>query len=145
MPPLGIGRGLDPLGRTAVDHAQDSAPLLSLSHDHLDRIRGGTENGANFGNFTDAAQHIDGIAVAHRDHEDMAGCQRLGVRGRISLQFAIVAIDADQARSGGFVKRDAEFHLRRRVDHGFIEILHRLDEVTLAHDDVAVLGDFEAD
>ncbi len=57
----------------------------------------------------------------------------------------IVAVDADEAGAGGFVERDAEFHLRHGVDDGLVEILDGLDEVAVAHDDVAVFGDHQAD
>jgi len=144
VPPLRVSLGFDAFGRAAVNHAQDSAPLFGLGHDGLDWIGGGTENGANFGNLTDAAQHVDGIAVAHSNHENMAGRQRLCIVGGITLQFAIIAVDPRQACSGGLIERDTEFHLRGRVHHGFVEILHRFYEVALADDEVAVLRDLEA-
>ena len=39
-------------------------------------IRGGAEDGADFRHVFDAAQYVDGITFAHRDHEDMARRER---------------------------------------------------------------------
>ena len=80
-----------------------------------------------------------GIAVAQSDHEGVSGGDGLRVFGGDAFELGIVAVDADQAVAGGFVEGNAEFHLRDGVDDGLVEILDGLDEVAVAHDDVAVL------
>src|SRR6185503_524901 len=42
-------------------------------------------------------------------------------------------------------ERNAEFHVRHGGDDSLVEILNGLDEVAVAHDDIAVLRDHQAD
>ena len=107
------------------------------------RIGGGAENGADFGHVLDAAEHIDGIAVAHGDDENVSGGQRGGVTNGQGLEIGVIAVGAGKARTGSFVERDPELHLRHGVDDGFVDVFHRLDEVGLPDDDVPTLGDFQ--
>ena len=109
----------------------------------LDRIGRGAEDGADFRDILDAAEHVDRVAVAHGDHEDVAGAHGGGVAGGQGLEGFVVAVHARETRPGGFVERDAELHLRHRVDQRFVEVFHGLDEVRLAQNDVAALGNFE--
>ncbi len=144
MPPLDVGLDLDALGRAAVDHPQNSAPLLGLSDDHLDRVRSRTEDRTHLRDFPNPAQHIDRIAVAERNHERMSGGDGLRVTSGIGLEIRVISVGPRQACAGGFVERDAELHVRRGVHDRFVEILHCLDEVALADDDVPVGRDFQA-
>ena len=56
MAPLRAFFVFNTLGRRAVDHAQDPAPLLGLGHDHLDRVRGGTVQIHDLRHILDAAE-----------------------------------------------------------------------------------------
>jgi hypothetical protein len=141
--PFDVGGGLDPLGRAAVDHAQNPAALLGLGDDRFHRIGGGAEDRAHFRDLPDPAQHVDRIAVAQRHHERMAGREGLGVARRDCLEGVVVAVHSRKACARGFVEGDTELHLRNCADDGLVEILDSLDEVTLTDDDVAVLRDFE--
>src|ERR1035437_6760731 len=106
MTPFAVVGGFDSLRRTAVDNAQDSPPLLGFGQDHFDRIGGGAEDVADFGNFADAAQDVDGIAVAHGNDKSVARGDGLGVFGGDAFELGIVAVHADEAGAGGFVKSD---------------------------------------
>src|SRR5262249_48061545 len=131
--------------RGAVDDAENSAALLGFRDDHLDRIRGGTENIAYLGDLPDAAQQVDGVPFAQGDDKNVPGRQYLGVLRGDALEFGVIAVHADQARARGLIERYAELHLRHRIHDGFVDILHGFDEMTLPDDNVAVSGDDEAD
>src|ERR1019366_1413651 len=44
VPPFAVIGGFDPPGRTAIDYAQDSPPLITLRQDHFDRVGGGAKD-----------------------------------------------------------------------------------------------------
>ena len=67
----------------------------------------------------------------------------VALRAASALQRLVIAVHAREARPGGFVERDAELHLRDRVDQRLVNVLDGLDEVGLAHNDVAALGNFQ--
>src|SRR4051794_31412823 len=69
---VGVFRSLDTLRRVAVNDAEDAATLLAFGDHYLHRIRRRAEDPADFGDVFDAAEHVDGIAVAHHDDEDVA-------------------------------------------------------------------------
>ena len=66
------------------------------------------------------------------------------LRVALAFRLVVVAVHARQARAGGFVEGDAELHLRNGVDDGLVQILHGLDEMALAQDDVAVFRNFQS-
>src|SRR5437667_7542975 len=136
--------GLDALGALAVDNAEDAAPLPGFGDDGFDGIGGGAKNGTDFGHGLDAAEHVDRITVAHGDHEHVAGGQRGGVADGERFEIGVIAVGAREAGARSFVESDPEFHLRDRVDDSFVDVLNGLDEVRLPDDDVATLGNFQA-
>ena len=72
MPPSPPGFILDAARRLAVHHAEHRTALGGFRHDHLERVRGGAEDAADFGNVPEGREHIDGEALPHDDHEKMA-------------------------------------------------------------------------
>src|SRR5437588_5320058 len=52
--------GLDALAPHPVDHPQDTAALLGLSHHHLDRVGGGAVHAADLGYGADRREHVEG-------------------------------------------------------------------------------------
>ena len=54
-----VGFGFDAFGFQAVDHAEDSAPLLGLGDNDLDGIRRGAEYPAHFRDVLDGVQDVD--------------------------------------------------------------------------------------
>src|SRR5260370_42586415 len=135
--------GFHAFGRRAVDHAQHATALLVLGYDYAHRIGSRAENGTDFRNILDAAEHIDRITVAHGDDEDVPRAHHSGITRGHGLQRLVVAVYAREARPGGFVERHAEFHLRHRVDQRLVEVFHALDEMRLAQNNISVLWNFE--
>ena len=80
LAPGHVLRPLDPLGRGAVDHAQNAAPLGALGHDHLGGVGGGAKDAAHLGHHLDGVEHVDGIdAVAQHDDKAVPGRDGQGV------------------------------------------------------------------
>ncbi len=67
------------------------------------------------------------------------------VPGRDRLQLFIVAIHARQTRARRFVERNPELHLRNAIDDGFVNILHRFNEMAVPDDNVAVTRNLHPD
>src|SRR5579872_7036308 len=90
--PFAIGRGFDTLRRTAIDYAQDSPPLRGFRQDYFHGVGGGTEDIAYLGDFTDAAQDIDGVARAKGDDKGMACAHGLRVSGGDAFELQVVTV-----------------------------------------------------
>ena len=127
------------LRRGAVDHAQNASSLLRFGDDHLYRIRCCAEDVDDFGHIFDPAKDVDREPVRQNNDERMPCADGLRVANCQLLQFLIVAIDSGQTRAGRLVESDAELHLRRRVYDRFKQVLHRLDEVAGAKNEVPSL------
>lgn len=130
----------DSQGATAVDYSEDAAALFGLGHNHLHGIGGGAKEGDHFEDIFNAAENVDGEAVAEEDEKGVAGGDGLSVFDGGGLHGVVVAFDADEPIAGGLAEGDAEFHRGVRVDDGFVEILHRLDEMALAKDQIGAFG-----
>src|SRR5205085_8404676 len=89
------------------------------------------------------AQHIYRVAMAHYDDENMSRRHGFGVPRREVLKRVIITLHAREAGAGSLVKGHTELHARDRVHEGFVEILHSLDEVALAQNEVAVRGNLQ--
>jgi len=145
VPRLAIVGGFDSLGRAPIDHAHNSPPLRRGRDDHFNRVRRGAINTADLGNFADAAEDVDRIAVPHRDYEDVSRGDQLRVLGGDAFKLRVIAIHPNEAIARRFVEGNAEFHLRDGVDDGFVEVLHGLDEMALANDQVPIRRHDQAD
>ena len=141
---LGLLGVLDALWRAAVNHTQHAPPPVSLGNNHFHRISGCSEDIHHLGYLAHARQHVDGKAIAKRDHKYVASAYRRRVRNRVLSQFLVVAIRSGQAIARSLIERDTKPQLGRRIHHRFIQIFHRFDEMTLAEDQVPILGDREA-
>jgi hypothetical protein len=136
---------LDIFRRTAVDHAENAAALLGFGDDYLNRIGSGAINARDFRDGLNASEDVDGKTIPQRDDEDMASGNIGGILDGILLESFVVAVKACQAVAGSLVKCDSELNMRRCVHDCFIDILDSLDEVTLAEDDISVLGNRKTD
>src|SRR2546425_5712522 len=139
-----VRRAFDCLGRCTVDYAQYAASLLGLGHDDFDRVGAGAEDRAHFRNVLHGVEQVDGIGLAKNEYEHMPGGERLRVADGGAAEFVVVAVGAREAGAGGFVEGQAELGLRDGVDHGLVHVLDRLDEVSLAEDDVGVGRNLQA-
>ncbi len=129
----------DSFRRTAVDHPQDSAPLFGFRHNHFHRIGGRAIDIHQLRHALNTPQDVDGKPVAQRDHKDVPGRDGAGILNRILLQLIVVSIEAGEAIARSLIEGDPELQVRRGIDHRFVDIFHRLDEMALADDQIAVL------
>lgn len=144
MAPLDILRGFDTLGRRTINDPQNAPALFSLGYDYLHRVRGGAEDLDNLRDLPDSIQDIDGIAVAHDNDKTVPGTHGKSVPDGAIDEVRLVSVAPDQARSGGFAEGHAKFHAGYCTYYGFIDIFHRLDEMTLPQNDVDVFRNLEA-
>ena len=133
----------DAFRHCAIDYTNDSTTLFAFGDYRLDRVGGRAEDRTDFGHILDSAEHVDGVAIGHHHDENVPRGQGTGIFCRQRLQGIIVAVYTCQAGAGCLVERHAEFHLRDGVYDGLVDVFHRLNEVRLAENQVAALGDFQ--
>src|ERR1700674_965420 len=80
LPPRDVVVAFDALGREAVHHAQNTAPLVRLDEDDLGRVGGGAEKVAHLRNHFDGIEHVERIeTIAEENDEAMSGSKALRV------------------------------------------------------------------
>lgn len=131
--------------RTAIDHSENTAALLGFRDNNLHRVCRRAENVHYLRNRLDPPQHIDREAVSQGHYEGVSRAQRRRILNGVPLQFFIVPVKTRQAIARRFVERNPELQMRRGVHHRLIDVFDGLDEVTLSHNQVSVLGDRHAD
>ena len=67
----------------------------------------------------------------------------MALRAASAFSAVVVAVHARQAGARSLVESHAELHLRHGIDDGLVNILHRLDEVRLAQNQVPAFGNLE--
>lgn len=131
---------LDSARSAAIDYPNHAARIAISSDDYPHVISGRAENRAYLRDRFHLVQDVYRKGVAEHDHENMACPDRMRRRNRGGLELFICPSVPDEARSRGFAEGDAEFHARNRSYHGFVKILDRFDEVSLADNHVRIGG-----
>lgn len=116
--------------------------MFRFGQDYLHRVRSRAEDVHYFGHLPDAPQQVDRVALPQTNDEGMACGYLLSISDSRLSERLIVPFRPDETRAGGLAECQPEFHLRHRVHDGLVEVLHSLDEVALAENDVPVLRDF---
>src|SRR3990172_4083799 len=124
---LRVRRTFYTLRGVAIYDAQHTPALLALRHYDFHGIGRGAVDGADLEAVLDAAQHVDGVALAEQHHEEVPGPDGLGIL------------------DGGLVEGDGKLDPGHSVHHHLVEIFHRLDEMRLPENEVGVFGNLHAD
>src|SRR5208337_3159603 len=125
-----------------IDDAENPPALRGRGHHDFERICRGTENSADFRAVFDLIQDVDRERVLQVGAEHMPGSDGLKCRYAGTNQFFFISFCANKTGAGGLCKTDAESGLRHGGGDDFVKILSRLDEVGLAENYVATLGNF---
>src|SRR2546425_8454594 len=135
---LNVRFPLDTLGLHAVNDSEYSAALLGLRHDNFHRVRRCAIDLANFRHALDGVQNVKGETALHKNNETMPACQLQGVLLGEFGQPCIVSREADERRARRLAEPDPELHSRDGLHDSLVEVLHSLDKVRLAQDEVQV-------
>ena len=119
-------RGIRPAVSTPFGDEPSITPehapsLFGLGHHHLDGVGRGAEDGAHLRHVLDAAEHVDGVAVAHHDHEDVTRRDRRGVqreRRADARDHPLRAVVLVQALHRPGERRAGQPAQLRRLPHG---------------------------
>ena len=137
---------LDPQRRKAVEDAEDAALVALLDHHDLNRVRGGGEKRHHLGHLPEVGEHVDGKDPGAQHHqEEVPRAHRERVLHREPNERVVRPRAAHQALLARLVEGEAELDPGHRVHHRLVHVLHRLDEVGVAEDDVDLLGLLDRD
>src|SRR5207249_3763163 len=129
----------------AVDDAEDAAPGCRLRDDHLHRVGGRAVDAADLRERTDRGQHVDRVAVSQEHEEAVSRADGERVPSRQLDQLLVRTAPAHQARTRGFAESQPEGGPGHGRDQRLVQVLHRLDEVRLAQNQVDGLGLLDPD
>ncbi len=134
--------GTTPIGSTIVTLPRTPNSMM-FNHLSAGRIYLGSNQGLMYVDLT--ASNLSAALVSNSLTPcDVSLCGKvLGVLRGQRFEGVVIAVHADQARAGGFIEGDAEFHLWDRVYDGLVNIFDGLDEMRLAQNQVAVFRDFQ--
>ena len=124
----------------AVDDPGDTAPSTSDGDQDLYRVGRGTEHRAHLRHRLDLVHNADREALPQHDHECVTGPDRLRVPNGEAGQVGVITGPADQPGARGLAEGDAEPQVRAHPGQRLMQVLHRLDEVRLADNDVTSSG-----